>query len=374
MCKVMQLLRSALCAFAFIGSASALAGQNILFYTSQPGDTIGQGLEVTITGAQANFSGSSSRTSKAHIDIVSNGTVPFVFFSYTLDLGSANGVRLLPGSYEGALIAGLFQNPDFPGLLFTADNRTCNTVTGRFDLLEAVYDGFGGVISLAVDFEQHCNGAAPALFGQIRFNSDIPVVTKPLNITRENPLNTRGCVEASSPGGALVSFDVNDATDATGGRSLAFSWSSTTGAVGTAPVFSFNAPITTDPQNPAVVTLSLTDLTNNTVRTATKSVCVSDTTGPVITINSPVPGQTVIGDSLILDVTIKDAVDKNITQYETLVGSDYLSPHNPSTGRARENVLASPKANGSIALTITVRATDASGNTSQKSVTVTQFP
>jgi hypothetical protein len=94
----------------------------------------------------------------------------------------------------------------------------------------------------------------------------------------------------------------------------------------------------------------------------------------VIVINAPVPGQNVFGDSLILDVTIKDAVDKNITQYETLIGSDYLSPHNPVTGRARENILANPKANGSIALTITVRATDASGNTSQRSVTVTQFP
>jgi hypothetical protein len=258
-------------------------------------------------------------------------------------------------------------------LAFTAENRSCNTVTGRFDLLEAVYDGFGGVLQLAVNFEQHCNGAAPALLGQIRFNSDIPIV-KPVAINLENPLNTPGCVEASSPGGALVSVDANNATDANGGTSLAFNWSSTTGDGGTAPVFSFNTPLTTDPQNPAVVTLSLTDLTNNTVRTATKSVCVSDTTGPVIVINAPVPGQNVFGDSLILDVTIKDAVDKNITQYETLIGSDYLSPHNPVTGRARENILANPKANGSIALTITVRATDASGNTSQRSVTVTQFP
>jgi len=369
--KLTQLLRSILCVFALLGSGSALAGQNILFYSSQPGDFIGQGLEVTITGAQANFRASSSRPSKAHVELIALDT----FQLYAIDLGSANSVRLVPGSYEDAQIAGLFQNPDHPGLAFTAENRSCSTVTGRFDLLEAVYDGFGGVISLAVNFEQHCNGAAPALFGQIRFNSDIPITTKPpLQITLENPLNTRRCVEASGPGGALVSVDVNDAVDAAGGRSFAFNWSSTTGDVGTAPVFSFNAPLTTDPQNPPVVTLSLTDLTNNTVKTATKSVCVSDTTGPVIVINAPVPGQNVFGDSLVLDVTIKDAVDKNITQYETLVGSDYLSPHNPVTGRARENVLANPKANGSIALTITVRATDASGNTSQRSVTVTQFP
>jgi len=367
--KLSQLLRSTLCAFVFVGSGSALAGQNVLFYSSQPGDFIGQGREVTITGAQAIFTATSPKPGLARVVL----TTPDPSQLWALAITSADGSPLVPGSYEGAEL--VLTQIGRPGLGFVVEDRTCDTVTGRFDVLEIVTNGFGGVVQLAVNFEQHCNGAVAALFGQIRFNSDIPIITtKPFNITLENPLNTRGCAEASSPSGALVSLDVNDAVDAAGGRSFAFNWSSTTGDVGTAPVFSFNAPLTADPQNPPVVTLSLTDLTNNSVRTATRSVCVSDTTGPVIVINAPLPGQNVFGDSLILDVTIKDAVDKNITQYETLVGSDYLSPHNPVTGRARENILANPKANGSIALTITVRATDASGNTSQRSVTVTQFP
>jgi hypothetical protein len=141
---------------------------------------------VTITGVQANFSASSSRPSKAHVELVTIDTFQF----YSIDLGSANSARLVPGSYEGAAIAGSFQDPAHPGLAFTAENRSCNTVTGRFDLLEAVYDGFGGVLQLAVNFEQHCNGAAPALLGQIRFNSDIPIV-KPVAINLENPLNAR---------------------------------------------------------------------------------------------------------------------------------------------------------------------------------------
>jgi hypothetical protein len=368
--KVMQLLRSTLCVFAFVGSTSAFAGQNVLYYQSQAGDFIGQGAEVTLTAADGTFTIFPS---------VQNGTrARFVAANLSLawDLNVMAPIGtplLLPGAYEDAQRWG-FQAAGHPGLDFSGDGRGCNTLTGRFDVLELVRDASGAVIQLAINWEQHCEGMAPALFGQIRVNSDVPIIKK-AKINLENPLNARGCVEASSLAGALVSMNANDAVDATGGTSLAFNWSSTTGAVGTAPAFSFNAPMTTDPANPVTVTLSITDLTNNIFRyTATRSVCVSDGTGPVIVINAPVPGQNVFGDSLILDVTIKDAIDKTITQHEVLVGQVYLSPLNPSTGHARQNVLAKPQANGSVALTITVRATDASGNTSQQSVTVTQFP
>ena len=362
--KLMRFLRSTLCAFMLVGSGSAFAGQNILYYSSQPGDFLGLGAEVTFTGADGTFSVAAATSS-----LGARFNTPDFSHFWSLALATGDSTALQVGAYENAarFVTG------HPALDFTGDGRGCNTVTGRFDVLEIVRDATGAVTQLAVNWEEHCDGMVPALFGQYRLNSDVPVI-KTVRIALENPLNRQSCVEASSPQGALVSMDANQATDATGGKSLAFSWSSSTGAVGTASVFSFTAPITTDPASPTVVTVSVTDLTNNSISTSTKSVCVSDTTGPAITINSPVPGQNVYGDTLVLDVTIKDAVDKNITQYEILVGSDYLAPISPSTGHARQNVLAAPKANGSIALTITVRAVDASGNPAQRSVTVTQFP
>jgi len=42
--------------------------------------------------------------------------------------------------------------------------------------------------------------------------------------------------------------------DSAGGKSLLYSWSSTTGYTGTDPTFSFNAHLTTNPGNPAAVT------------------------------------------------------------------------------------------------------------------------
>lgn len=370
--KLAQLLRSTFYALAFAGSGSALAGQNIWFYQSQPGDFLGQGAEVTVTSADGAFSiPTQARRSTAQVQFLSPVTGKFLMIT----LSAADSAPLAPGAYENAVRPGFggLLPPGQPGLDFIVDNRACNTVTGRFDLLEYVSDGFGGIVKLAVNYEEHCEGAAPAVFGQLRVNSDIPIL-KPLVIAVETPLNTRGCVEATSPNGAPISVNANDAVDSLGGRSLQFNWSATTGDVGTAPTFSFTGPLTKDPLKPVVVTLSLTDLTNNFVRTATQSICISDTTGPAIVINAPVPGQVVVGDSLILDVTIKDAVDKNITQYEVLVGSDYLSPLNPTTGHARQNVLARPNASGSVAVTVTVRATDASGNTGQRSVTVNQTP
>jgi hypothetical protein len=51
--KLIQLFRSTLCVFMLVCSAAAFAGQNILYYSSEPGDYIGQGAEVTFTGADA---------------------------------------------------------------------------------------------------------------------------------------------------------------------------------------------------------------------------------------------------------------------------------------------------------------------------------
>jgi len=349
------------------GSASALAGQNVLYYLSQPGDYIGLGAEITFTGADGTFTVSGNSNS-VRVTFIAPGYAHWWY----LDLAAANGAVLQPGAYEGAQ-RWPFQAAGLPGLSFSGDGRGCNTLTGRFDVFELVRDATGAITQFAANWEQHCEGAVPALFGQIRYNSDVPVI-RAVSITLENPLNTRGCVEASSPQGALVSMNANDVTDATGGKSLLFNWSNTTGDTGTASAFSFKAPLSAGPATPVVVTLSVTDLTNNSTATATKSVCVSDTTPPSIVINSPVPGQIVYGDNLILDVTIKDTVDKNITKYDVFVGSTFVSPIDPKTGHARQNILAAPKASGSVALTVTVRATDISGNSGQRSVTVSQIP
>jgi hypothetical protein len=104
----------------------------------------------------------------------------------------------------------------------------------------------------------------------------------------------------------------------------------------------------------------------------TKSICVSDTAPPVIVINKPLPGETV-HENIALDVTIHDAVDKSIKQYEVQIGRFFLSPIDPRTGQSRQQIFNGTKPDGTITTTIIVRAHDASGNLAERSVTVNQL-
>jgi hypothetical protein len=100
-----------------------------------------------------------------------------------------------------------FVRPGTRAWTFTGDGRGCNTIQGRFDVLEIVRDASQNVVKLAVNWEQHCEGGQPALYGQLRYNSDVPLSAKPIHIHVQNALNFRGCVEATSPNGAQVTVD-----------------------------------------------------------------------------------------------------------------------------------------------------------------------
>jgi uncharacterized repeat protein (TIGR01451 family) len=63
-----------------------------------------------------------------------------------------------------------FQTSIQPGLDVSGDGRGCNTLTGKFLVLDATYVGTT-VQSFAANFEQHCEGQTIPLYGAIRFNS-----------------------------------------------------------------------------------------------------------------------------------------------------------------------------------------------------------
>ena len=147
--------------------AGASAQTTQLFLDSQPGDYIGGGVQQTYTILDGTFTAS-------HF----GGTVNVMFrtptFSHfwTLNFSAPDGTPLVPGVYEGA---GRFSQPGQPGLDVSGDGRGCNMVTGRFEVSEATYGSNGEVISFAANFEQHCEGMVPALFGTIQFNANAPV-------------------------------------------------------------------------------------------------------------------------------------------------------------------------------------------------------
>ena len=85
------------------------------------------------------------------------------------------GQTLSVGPYEGAA---RYPSLSEPGLFIWGSGPVCNTVTGRFDVLQADFGPSGEVLALAIDAEQHCEGASPALWVSLRVNSAIPIRKK----------------------------------------------------------------------------------------------------------------------------------------------------------------------------------------------------
>lgn len=87
-----------------------------------------------------------------------------------LDFAAAGGAALAPGVYENAQRFP-FHDAGSPGLALYGDGRGCNTLSGRFTVHQAEFDAAGQPSRLEIDFEQHCEGAAPAARGQVLLNA-----------------------------------------------------------------------------------------------------------------------------------------------------------------------------------------------------------
>ncbi len=147
--------------------ATGTAGAaTFLQYASQPGDYVGGGGQGIITSADAAFSVSSD----PRVTFVIDGPRWMLIFA------APGGQPLVVGSYENALRAA---DATAAGLDVEGEGRGCNQDFGRFTVLEIVRDAAQNVTRFAADFEQHCELAEPALYGGIRFNSDVPYVPQP---------------------------------------------------------------------------------------------------------------------------------------------------------------------------------------------------
>jgi Divergent InlB B-repeat domain len=138
-----------------------------LLLHSQPGDYIGQGLDRTYTAADATFEITTSTWNGA---VRLSAIAPGLTFSWYLEFRAAGDLPLTVGTYEAAQRSAFTINH---GLDVSGSGRGCNQLTGRFVVREIVRGPDNAVTQFAADFEQHCEDAAPALFGAIRYNSTI---------------------------------------------------------------------------------------------------------------------------------------------------------------------------------------------------------
>jgi hypothetical protein len=142
-------------------ACDAIEGATFVALDSQPGDPVGDGIDRFHTRADEEM--------LVHRHPGGGVTIGFAGFVY--QFAPPLGRPFLPGVYEGAELLP-FQIAPRPGMNVIGPHTACYDLTGRFEILEAVYRNDGEVISLAIDFEQHCDGAPPALFGMLRFNAE----------------------------------------------------------------------------------------------------------------------------------------------------------------------------------------------------------
>jgi hypothetical protein len=156
---------ASLIAAAFLAVSATPAGavkSSGASFVSEPGDFIGGGDSytfptVTYTGQRGGYPTFS----------VSSATDQFDVW-----LAAPAGQPLTTGTYDDAQRFD-FRAAGFPGLDVFGDGRGCNTVDGSFTVYDAKYDSGGNVVSFAAQFFDHCEGAYPALMGNISFNSNV---------------------------------------------------------------------------------------------------------------------------------------------------------------------------------------------------------
>ena len=160
----MRILPVSICLSLFLSHFAYAA--TFLQFDSQPGDYIGGGIKQTLTPNDGTFTLSGNTAS----NIV---TVHFQSSTWwDLNFAAPSGQIIQQGAYENATRSP-FQSPTEPGLDVSGDGRGCNTLTGRFVVLEAAYSSTNVLERFAADFEQHCEGGGSALFGSIRYNATV---------------------------------------------------------------------------------------------------------------------------------------------------------------------------------------------------------
>ncbi|HZZ92500.1 MAG TPA: VCBS repeat-containing protein [Usitatibacter sp.] len=107
----------------------------------------------------------------------------------SVNLAAPGGQRLAVGAYEEAhRLASLAA----PSIDFTYGSAGCNTTAGRFAVLDIAFDGAGNILRFAADFELECEEVFPPVYGEIRFNSSLPLtVDKPAGSTTPDPFVLR---------------------------------------------------------------------------------------------------------------------------------------------------------------------------------------
>jgi hypothetical protein len=134
-----------------------IGGRTELVMHSDSGDYIGQGLSYDYRTTNATISGGGSHTFLSAGVSGNNGD------SWSLDFEAPSGDILSPGTTYSAVRYPF--NNDGAGMDISGNGRGCNTLTGTFTVQSLSVALDGSLRYASISFNQHCEGATPALHG-----------------------------------------------------------------------------------------------------------------------------------------------------------------------------------------------------------------
>lgn len=170
--------------------------------TSDPGDFVGEGASHSYSAPTTTFSVQNGGNT-VRVDTSVPGS-PGDFWNLAFEAPA--GQQLQPGTtYQAERWP--FQSADEAGLEVFGQGRGCNTLTGSFTILDATYGPFGYLESFHATFEQHCEGAADALRGEIEVGTPPPPPALDLGVAanatgtvdRGGTVTLRGTVSCTQP-------------------------------------------------------------------------------------------------------------------------------------------------------------------------------
>ncbi len=132
---------------------------------SEAGDWVGQGRQYRLDLGDGDMTSTVYASGAVSVDF--RGIYPWSF-----DFAPPDGEPLTAGVYEDATRFP-FQPDEEPGFSVSGEHRGCNSLFGRFEILEIAIDG-ENLSRLDVLFEQHCEYMGYALFGRLRYNATPP--------------------------------------------------------------------------------------------------------------------------------------------------------------------------------------------------------
>ncbi len=143
---------------------------NLFRAWSDAGDEVGLGRRYFVATPQGSFAGGGA-AERARVIASWDGHVGDATFASPFD------VPLEPGVYTGGAWYP-YQSPSQPGLSVAIDGRRCAGANTSFKVREVRRDSLGTVNAFWATFEQHCDGVAPALRGEVAFNVDIALLVR----------------------------------------------------------------------------------------------------------------------------------------------------------------------------------------------------